>query len=225
MNKNYVFILLFISLFTFSCEDEDEGSFNIEITNPFNQDILIRSSAIVSTSIPSLGNVTLSGTAGEGSLYAVDLYCEDDCPILGEQGSVNGNTTFNFIEGENYTWTAGQNSLGTTGSGNNNDLEDCNEWTEQIGACYSNTTNVPGVRHRWCKEDLGNGNFKYTVVFEPINGGIDESSTFYQNVLIVTGWETIELTPSQFNSQGGYTSIATFNEDVNWLDYYIQCGL
>ncbi len=222
-------ILFLITTILFNCSKEDDGNFNIEITNPFNQDILIKSSLIVSTSIPSYGSFSLTGTAGEGSLYAVDLYCDNNCPILGEQGSVSGNTIFNFIDGENYRWTAGSNSIQTSSNGDsdggNHNLGDCKEWTEQIGACYSNSTNVPGVRHRWCKKDLGNGNFEYTVVFEPINGGVDESSTFYKKVKIVTGWETKELTPFQFNSQGGYTSSRTFSEDVNSLDYYIECGL
>ncbi len=121
-------ILLFLTIAFFSCEKEDEGKFNIEITNPFNQAILIKGSALVSTSIPSYGSVSLTGAAGEGSLYAVDLYCDDDCPILGEQGSVNGNITFNFIESENYTWTAGQNSLGTSGNGNSN----CTNWKDCV---------------------------------------------------------------------------------------------
>lgn len=111
-------LFILISLAFFSCE-KDEENFNIEITNPFNQSILVKGSALVSTSIPSYGSVSLTGVAGEGSLYAVDLYCEDNCTILGEQGSVSGNTNFNFIAGENYSWIAGQNSLGTSGSSNN----------------------------------------------------------------------------------------------------------
>ena len=140
-------------------------------------------------------------------------------------------TDAEVTDGDKVSWNSAENiakvNADSSDEGDSDEFGKCSVWVEETGACLSATSNggssLPGVRKRWCKKDIGNGTFKYTAIFEPINGGIDEGFAFYQRVRIVTEWETFELTPSQFNSQGGFTSSHNSNVDADSLTFFIEC--
>lgn len=152
--------------------------------------------------------------------------------IIKDLSSMKSVNTGFINDGDVLSWKQGSSSVirggnNTDKNNNNEDLEKCSQWVEENGACLSakksGGSSLPGVRKKWCKKDLGGGSFKYTIILEPINGGIDKNFAFYKRVRIVTPWKTFELTPSQFNSKGGFTSSHNSNVDTKSLSFYIQC--
>lgn len=242
--KNLFYIIL-LSVLMVSCSEDDDSSISFNFTYTFSPETAndSESTSAVTVSNSDGNDINISGSElafltgiGVGETKTVSVKVSEGGILqfsgLTKDGFKRVFTDSEVTNGSNVSWNSAENiaRVNSESGGNNNgdgDLGDCSQWVQETGACLSATSSggnsLPGVRKRWCKKDLGNGNFKYTVIFEPINGGIDKGFAFYQRVRIVTEWETFELTPSQFNSQGGFTTSHNSNADTDVLNFYIEC--
>ncbi len=117
--------------------------------------------------------------------------------------------------------TNGSTDDDVTGGGNE---ENCSNWIVVQNACAA--VNGRGVHYKLCNSNLGNGQYKYTLNVEPINGGID--TRLYQTIIIETtkeSWNTSNrIKTSNFNSNG-FTISKTVNDENLSVSVRIDCGL
>mgnify|MGYP001791314628 CR=1 FL=1 len=240
MRNLFYFILICFSLV--ACTKDDDGSVTFNFTYTFSpnsaDDSESTSSVLVYdkdgndiggsdlaflTGIKSSETKSVDVTVDRGGILQFSGFTKDGFKRVFTDNEVTN--------GANVSWNSAESiarvNSDTGSNGDNENTDNCSPWVEETGACLSATSSgvnsLPGVRKRWCKKDLGNGSFEYTVIFEPINGGIDENFAFYQRVRIVTECETFELNPAQFNSQGGFTSSHNSNVDADTLTFFIEC--
>ena len=236
MRNLFYFILICLTLT--ACTKDDDGSVTFKFTYTFSPSSAADSESTSAVLVydkdgNDIGGSELALLTGirSGETKSVDVTV-DRGGILQFSGFTKDGfkrvlTDTEVTDGASVSWKSAESTARVNSDSDDNDSDNCSPWVEETGACLSATSSggssLPGVRKRWCKENLGNGSFEYTVIFEPINGGIDEGFAFYQRVRIVTEWETFELTPVQFNNQGGFTSSHVSTADADSLVFYIEC--